>query len=60
MGVPDIVQHLIDGAPMMSRIIVVGLCMQVDRYEPALAIGKEVELRFVMNPRRSNTATPCT
>jgi len=47
VGVPGVVQHLIDGAPMMSRIVVAGVCMQVDRYEPALAIAKEVDLRFV-------------
>lgn len=31
----------------MSRIVVAGVCMQVDRYEPALAIHKEVDVRFV-------------
>ncbi len=47
VGVPGIVQQIIDGAPLMSRIIVAGVCMQVDRYEPALAIHKEIDLRFV-------------
>ncbi len=49
VGVPGIVQQIIDGAPMMSRVIVVGVCMQVDRFEPALAIMKEIDLRFVVN-----------
>ena len=49
VGVPGIVQQIIDGAPLMSRVVVVGVCMQVDRYEPALAIAKEIDLRFVIN-----------
>jgi threonine dehydrogenase-like Zn-dependent dehydrogenase len=47
VGVPGIVQQIIDGAPLLSRIVVAGVCMQVDRYEPALAIHKEIDLRFV-------------
>ncbi len=47
VGMPGLVQQIIDGAPMMSRVVVAGLCMQVDRYEPALAIHKEIDLRFV-------------
>jgi len=47
VGVPGVVQQLIDGAPLMSRIVVVGVCMQIDRYEPALALAKEIDLRFV-------------
>ncbi len=49
VGIPGIVQQIIDGAPMMSRVVVVGVCMQVDRFEPALAIMKEIDLRFVIN-----------
>ena len=48
VGVPGIVQQIIDGAPVMSRVIVAGVCMQVDRYEPALAVHKEIDLRFVL------------
>lgn len=47
VGVPGIVQDIIDGAPLMSRVVVAGVCMQVDRYEPAMAIHKEIDLRFV-------------
>ncbi len=47
VGIPGLVQQIIDGAPLMSRVVVAGLCMQVDRYEPALAIHKEIDLRFV-------------
>ncbi|WP_348675917.1 zinc-binding dehydrogenase [uncultured Abyssibacter sp.] len=47
VGVPGVVQQIIDGAPLMSRVVVVGVCMQVDRFEPAMAIHKEIDLRFV-------------
>jgi threonine dehydrogenase-like Zn-dependent dehydrogenase len=48
VGVPGVLQQLIEGAPLQSRIVVVGVCMAMDRIEPALAIQKEVELRFVL------------
>ena len=47
VGLPGLLQQVIDGAPLLSRIVVAGLCMQVDRIEPALAIHKEIDLRFV-------------
>ena len=47
VGVPGVLQQIIDGAPLLSRVVVAGVCMQADRIEPALAIQKEVELRFV-------------
>lgn len=47
VGVPGVLQQIIEGAPLLSRIVVAGVCMQVDRIEPALAIQKEVDLRFV-------------
>jgi len=48
VGLPGLLQQVIDGAPLLSRVVVAGLCMQVDRYEPALAIHKEIDLRFVL------------
>lgn len=47
VGVPGILQQLIDGAPLLSRIVGVGVCMQSDKIEPALAINKELEFQFV-------------
>ena len=32
----------------MSRIIVIGVCMESDKMEPAIAIHKEIDLRYVM------------
>jgi threonine dehydrogenase-like Zn-dependent dehydrogenase len=46
VGVPGVLQSLIEGAPMLSRIVIAGVCMQSDRIEPAMAINKELDLRF--------------
>ncbi len=48
VGVPGVLQTLIDGAPPDARIIVVGVCMEPDRIEPAMAITKQLDLRFVL------------
>lgn len=48
VGVPGILQQIIDGAPLFSRVVVVGVCMQTDRIEPTVAINKEIDLRFVL------------
>lgn len=48
VGVPGLLQNVIGNAPMFSRIIVVGVCMEQDRLEPAVAINKETDLRFVL------------
>ncbi|MDP3908632.1 zinc-binding dehydrogenase [Novosphingobium sp.] len=47
VGMPGVINSIIDGAPLFSRIVVVGVCMQEDRIEPAIAIQKEIDLRFV-------------
>jgi threonine dehydrogenase-like Zn-dependent dehydrogenase len=48
VGMPGLLQQVIEGSPLMSRVIVVGVCMPMDNIEPALAIQKEVDLRFVL------------
>jgi len=47
VGVPGVIDGIIAGAPLFSRIVVVGVCMGTDAIRPALAINKEVDLRFV-------------
>ncbi len=47
VGVPGMIDGIIRAAPLASRIIVVGVCMGEDTIRPAVAIGKEVDLRFV-------------
>jgi len=48
VGVPGVIESIIDGAPLFSRVVVVGVCVGPDRFEPALAINKEIDLRFVV------------
>ena len=48
VGVPGILQTILDGAPLMSRVVVVGVCMQSDTIEPSMGINKEIDMRFVI------------
>lgn len=47
VGVPGMIDGIITAAPLNSRVIVVGVCMGADQIRPAMAIGKETDLRFV-------------
>jgi threonine dehydrogenase-like Zn-dependent dehydrogenase len=48
VGVPGVIESIIDGAPLMSRVVVVGVCVGSDQITPAMAINKEIDLRFVL------------
>lgn len=48
VGVPGIIDDIITNAPLFSRVVVVGVCMGADRIRPAMAINKEIDLRFVL------------
>ena len=48
VGVPGIIDQIISSAPPLSRVVVVGVCMELDRIRPAMAINKEIDLRFVL------------
>ncbi len=47
VGMPGVIESILDGAPLFSRIVVVGVCVGVDQLTPAMAINKELDLRFV-------------
>jgi len=47
VGVPGMIDGVIGAAPLASRIVVVGVCMGEDKLRPAMAIGKEIDIRFV-------------
>ena len=47
VGVPGMIAQLVDSAPLRSRIVVVGVCMEQDAFMPAMAGTKEIEFRFV-------------
>jgi threonine dehydrogenase-like Zn-dependent dehydrogenase len=48
VGVPGMIDSLVAAAPLHSRIVVVGVCMGADAFRPALAVNKELDLRFVV------------
>jgi threonine dehydrogenase-like Zn-dependent dehydrogenase len=48
VGVPGVLESVIQGAPLFSRVVVVGVCVGEDHITPAQAINKELELRFVI------------
>ena len=48
VGVPGVIDSIVEGAPMFSRVVVVGVCVGPDRFTPAMAINKELDLRFVI------------
>jgi len=48
VGVPGVIESIIDSAPLLSRVVVVGVCVGPDQFTPAMAINKEIDLRFVL------------
>ena len=58
VGVPGIIGQIVAAAPLYSRVVVVGVCMGADQFRPAIAINKEIDLRFVLGytPREFHDA----
>jgi threonine dehydrogenase-like Zn-dependent dehydrogenase len=48
VGVPGVLEEIISHAPLATRVVVVGVCMEPDRIRPSMAINKEIDLRFVL------------
>ena len=48
VGVPGVIQQVMDGAPADARIVVVGVCMQTDAFEPFFGIVKQLNIQFVL------------
>jgi len=48
VGVPGLLQQVIEGAPGGSQIIIAGVCMATDSIEPSLCINKQLDFRFVL------------
>ncbi len=47
VGVPGMIQSLLENGPPGAQIVVVGVCMETDRFEPGIAINKQMGLDFV-------------
>ncbi len=48
VGVPGIIADIIARSPRDARIVVVGVCMEEDRFQPYQGIIKEIALQFVL------------
>lgn len=48
VGVPGLIQQVIEGAPAGARVVVVGVCMETDRFEPFFGIVKQLNVQFVL------------
>ncbi len=48
VGLPGVIESIVQEAPLLSRVVVVGVCVGADRFTPAMAINKEIDLRFVL------------
>lgn len=48
VGVPGVIEQVMEGAPPSARIIVVGVCMETDRFEPFFGIVKQLNVQFVL------------
>jgi threonine dehydrogenase-like Zn-dependent dehydrogenase len=46
VGIPGLIQQVIQNAPPRSRLIVVGVCMESDQIEPLIGISKELNVHF--------------
>ncbi len=57
VGVPGVIDLMMAGAQRGCRIVVVGLCMEADRITPYRAIGKEINIQFVLAYRGDEFAT---
>ena len=47
VGVPGMLDGIVAQAPLNSRVVVAGVCMEPDRFRPVVASAKEIDLRFV-------------
>ena len=48
VGVPGVIDQIMAAAPQGTRIVVVGVCMEKDSFEPMFGINKELNLQFVL------------
>jgi threonine dehydrogenase-like Zn-dependent dehydrogenase len=47
VGVPGMVQRIIEDCPPGAQIVVAGVCMEPDSFRPSMAITKQLNLEFV-------------
>jgi threonine dehydrogenase-like Zn-dependent dehydrogenase len=60
VGMPGVIESIIGGAPLFSRVVVVGVLVGTDKLTPAMAINKRSTSASCSATRRSSSGTPCT
>ena len=48
VGIPGMLDQVFVGAPQNARIVVVGVCLQMDHARPLIAINKELNVQYVL------------
>ena len=54
---PGVIESIMTGAPSGARIVVVGVCMERDNFEPMFGINKELNVQFVLGYTPEEFAT---
>jgi threonine dehydrogenase-like Zn-dependent dehydrogenase len=57
VGVPGVIEAIMMAASANARIVVVGVCMERDQFEPIFGINKELNLQFVLGYNGKEFAT---
>jgi threonine dehydrogenase-like Zn-dependent dehydrogenase len=57
VGVPGVIDSIMTAAPSNARVVVVGVCMERDNFEPMFGINKELNLQFVLGYNAEEFAT---
>lgn len=48
VGMPGVIQQILAGAAPCSKVVVAGVCMKTDVFQPIYALLKEIDLTFCM------------
>jgi threonine dehydrogenase-like Zn-dependent dehydrogenase len=48
IGVPGMIDQIFVGAPARTRIVVVGVCLEMDHSRPLIAVNKELSVQYVL------------
>lgn len=57
VGVPGLLQQVLEGTPRNARVVVVRVCLEADRIEPIFGINKELNIQFVLGYAPEEFAT---
>lgn len=56
VGVPGMLNTVINAAPAGAQLVICGVCMAPDQFEPSIAMNKELDLKFAIGYTRPEFA----